>query len=55
MERIIVFDVETPNASNHRISSIGISVIEDGRITEEFGTLVNPECGFDAFNIQLSL
>ena len=54
MERIIVFDVETPNASNHRISSIGISVIEDGRITEEFGTLVNPECGFDAFNIQLT-
>ena len=54
MDRFIVFDVETPSAPNHRISSIGISVVENGRITEEFGSLVNPECRFDPFNIQLT-
>ena len=28
MERFIAFDVETPNSYNHRMSSIGIAVIE---------------------------
>ncbi len=52
--RYVVFDVETPNHRNDRISAIGISVVEDGRITEEFFTLVNPETRFDVFNIQLT-
>lgn len=53
-ERYIAFDVETPNYANDRISAIGISVIEDGRVTRDFYTLVNPECHFDRFNIQLT-
>ena len=54
MPRYVAFDVETPNRYNDRISAIGISVIEDGNITEEFYSLVNPETFFDNFNIQLT-
>ena len=54
MARFIAFDVETPNAANNRISAIGISVVEDGRIVDSFYSLVNPECRFDPFNIQLT-
>ena len=34
MPRYIVFDVETPNRYNSRISAIGINTVEDGSITE---------------------
>ena len=54
MERYIAFDVETPNARNHRMSAIGVNVVEDGLVTESFGTLVNPETHFDPFNIALT-
>ena len=36
------------------MSAIGISVIEDGRITEEFFSYVDPETFFDPFNTQLT-
>ena len=54
MQRYIVFDVETPNRYNSRISAIGISVIEDGRIAEEYFSLVDPEQPFDWFNTVLT-
>ncbi len=54
MERYVAFDVETPNARNHRMSAIGVCVVEDGEITRRFYTLVNPETYFDAFNIRLT-
>ena len=54
MYRYIVFDVETPNRYNDRMSAIGISVIEDGDITEEFFSYVDPEEPFDRFNTQLT-
>ena len=53
-DRYIVFDVETPNSRNDRISSIGISVVENGKIIEEFYSLVNPEEEFNYFNIKLT-
>lgn len=53
-ERYIAFDVETPNASNARMSAIGITVVEGGVVVEELSTLVNPECHFDTFNIRLT-
>lgn len=53
-DRFIVFDTETPNSRNDRMSAIGISIVENGQITEEFYTLVNPEAEFDRFNIQLT-
>ena len=52
MYRYIAFDVETPNRYNNRMSAIGISVIEDGSITESFFSYVNPETHFDYFNTQ---
>ena len=54
MYRYIVFDVETPNRYNARMSAIGISVIEDGAITKEFFSYVDPETFFDPFNTQLT-
>jgi len=52
--RYIAFDVETPNHLNDRMSAIGITVIEDGEIVDDFFSLVNPEARFDAFNTQLT-
>jgi len=52
--KFIVFDVETPNKSNSRMSSIGISVIENGVITDKFYSLINPEQKFDTFNSKLT-
>ena len=54
MYRYIVFDVETPNRYNSRMSAIGISVVENGAITQELFSYVNPETYFDAFNTQLT-
>ena len=36
------------------MSQIGLCVIEDGQITDARSSLVNPECGFDEFNIMLT-
>lgn len=52
--RYVVFDVETPNRYNDRMSAIGISVVQDGRIVDEFFTYVDPEAAFDRFNTQLT-
>ena len=53
-DRYIVFDVETPNFRNDRISAIGISVVDGGCIADSFFTLVDPETHFDRFNIELT-
>lgn len=50
----IVFDVETPNHFNDRISAIGITFIRYGKIDGGFYTLVNPETTFDDFNTELT-
>ena len=52
--RYIAIDVETPNGANNRMSAIGVTVVEDGRIVQEIATLVNPETYFHRFNIQLT-
>ncbi len=52
--RYVVFDVETPNRYNNRMSAIGISVVENGQIAEDFFSLVNPEQPFDPFNSALT-
>ena len=54
MSRFVAFDVETPNGRNDRISAVGIAVVEDGAIREEFYSLVNPETCFDPFNTSLT-
>jgi len=52
--RYIAFDVETPNRYNSRMSAIGISVVEDGKIADDFYSLVDPEQPFDWFNVKLT-
>lgn len=52
--RYIVFDVETPNRANNRMSAIGITIIENGIIADSFFSLVDPEVYFDRFNTQLT-
>ncbi len=54
MYNYVVFDVETPNRENNRMSAIGITVVENGIITDEFYSLVNPEAPFDFFNTMLT-
>ena len=54
MSRFIAFDVETPNRLNHRMSAIGITVIDNGSITENFYSLVDPQTHFDYFNTKLT-
>ncbi|MDE5992052.1 MAG: 3'-5' exonuclease [Oscillospiraceae bacterium] len=54
MSRFVAFDVETPNRLNSRMSAIGITVVEDGAVTENFYSLVDPETHFDYFNTKLT-
>ena len=52
--RYLVFDVETPNSRNDRMSAIGLTMIEDGQVKRTHATLVDPETYFDDFNIALT-
>lgn len=52
-DKFLVFDVETPNAANDRICSIGISLIENNEIIHSQNIYINPECGFDLMNIRI--
>ena len=54
MYNYTVFDVETPNRANSRMSAIGITLIQEGRIADEFYSLVDPQTHFDYFNTQLT-
>ena len=54
MTRYIVFDVETPNRYNNRMSAIGISVVEGNAVKESYFSFVNPEQPFDWFNTRLT-
>ena len=50
----VAFDVETPNRYNERMSAIGVSVVEDGRVVRDFYSPVDPEQPFDRFNTLLT-
>lgn len=54
MSVYIVFDVETPNRANDRMSAIGISAIKDGKIVANYFSFVDPETHFDYFNTRLT-
>lgn len=51
---LLFFDVETPNRRNDRISSIGVIAVKNGEEILRQNYLINPECGFDEFNISLT-
>ncbi len=52
-DRFIVFDLEMPGQRELRISAIGITVVENGKITDNYYHLVNPETEFDPYVIDL--
>ena len=52
-ERYIAFDLEMPGQHEPRISAIGITVIENRKITDKLYYLVNPETEFDPYVIKL--
>jgi DNA polymerase-3 subunit epsilon len=49
----VALDVETANAGCSSICQVGIARFEDGCLTEEWSTLVNPEDYFDPFNVSV--
>ena len=53
-DKIAVFDLEMPSARRDAISAVGITVIENGIMTDSFYSLVNPECSFDPFTVELT-
>lgn len=52
-DRFIAFDLEMPGQKELRISAIGLTVVENGEITDRYYHLVNPETEFDPFVIDL--
>ena len=52
--RYTVFDVETPNSANNRMSAIGVVVLENEQIADRFYSLVQPDTHFDPFNMELT-
>ena len=50
----IVLDVETPNELNNRISQIGLLLIENGKISSNYSTLINPEVKFSYVNQKIT-
>lgn len=49
----LAIDVETANADYSSICQIGIVEIQNGKIVDQWSTLVNPEAYFDPFNISI--
>ncbi|MCH5197264.1 MAG: hypothetical protein J1E34_00010 [Oscillospiraceae bacterium] len=43
-----------PSARRDAISAVGITVIENGEITDNYYTLVDPECEFDDYTVELT-
>lgn len=52
-ERYIAFDLEMPGQHEPRISAVGITVIENRKITDKLYYLVNPETEFDPYVVKL--
>ncbi len=51
--RFVAVDVETANSDPASICQLGFAVVDDLGRTLSFGTLINPESRFDAFNVAL--
>ena len=51
--QFVAIDVETANADMGSICQIGLAKFVDGRVAEEWCTLVDPEDYFDEVNISI--
>lgn len=53
MSAFVVMDVETANPDLSSICQIGIAVFNDGKLVDEFESLVNPKTYFDWLNVSV--
>lgn len=53
IDRAVAFDVETPNGKAERMCSIGITVIENAKVTRSLEYRINPEQDFDWFCVKV--
>ncbi|MBQ6419709.1 MAG: hypothetical protein IJK02_01410 [Clostridia bacterium] len=53
-QRYVCIDFEFPNNFSPKISAYGLSVVEDGEITEERYSLINPHTHFDKRIIEIT-
>ena len=53
LEKFVCIDVEMPNGESNRISAIGLSIFENGVLTKQFYSLVNPETWFQPYVVRL--
>lgn len=51
--KFVALDVETANPNMASICSVGIAVFEDGRLTDEWYSLVNPKDYFHEMNVSI--
>ena len=51
--KFVAIDVETANAKRASICSIGAAVFEDGQLSSEWYSLVDPKDHFNAINISI--
>jgi DNA polymerase-3 subunit epsilon len=51
--RFVAIDVETANADVGSICQIGLATFVDGKVVDEWSTLVDPEDEFDGINISI--
>ena len=49
----LAIDVETANADYSSICQIGLVQVQNGKIADQWSTLINPEAYFDPFNISI--
>ena len=53
IDRFVCLDVEMPNGEGNRISAIGITVFEYGKVIQKLYSLINPETWFQPFVVDL--
>ncbi len=53
MEEFYALDVETANANYASICQIGVAKFQNGKLVEEWESLINPESRFDGMNISI--
>lgn len=51
--KFVAIDVETANADMASICQIGLAKFQDGKLVDEWSSLVDPEDYFDFFNIDI--
>ena len=53
IDKFVCLDVEMPNGNGNRVSAVGVSVFENGALTKQLYSLINPETWFQPYVIEL--